>query len=287
MARSKLRRSADLTAGLSFKPHASHAARSRLKKDDPRFNVALARGLEILMAFRQGERYLSNVELFERTGIPKATVSRLTYTLGKLGFLRYGEDTGLYELMPPVLALGYNVLSNVELHEIARPFMNDLARDSGGTVGLATRDGLHVIFLESVRGAAQPMPKVAAGTRFPIPQTVLGWAIMATLPAGERAAVMRDLAEEHRHDWRQIEKDLDHAAKEIAERGFCVALGKLMPTHNSAAAPFLHPDGTRLFAVSCYGPASLMTKESLYERWGPRLVELTARLNGSIHGANA
>ena len=61
------------------------------KKADPRFNTALARGLDILRSFRQGEAYLGNADLAERTGVPKATVSRLTFTLAELGYLKYKD----------------------------------------------------------------------------------------------------------------------------------------------------------------------------------------------------
>src|SRR5262245_9764394 len=81
--------------------------KSAKKRADPRFNTALARGLDILRSFRQGEAYLGNAELAQRTGVPKATVSRLTFTLAELGYLKYLEDIGKYELAPGVLSLGF------------------------------------------------------------------------------------------------------------------------------------------------------------------------------------
>ncbi|MFX4601082.1 helix-turn-helix domain-containing protein, partial [Acinetobacter baumannii] len=60
---------------------------------DPRFVTALARGLELLRAFRRNESMLGNLELAQRTGLPKPTVSRLTYTLAKLGYLAYDQNT--------------------------------------------------------------------------------------------------------------------------------------------------------------------------------------------------
>ncbi|MBE7158937.1 MAG: helix-turn-helix domain-containing protein, partial [Rhodospirillales bacterium] len=44
-------------------------------------NRSLERGIEILRAFRPGSELLGNGELVERTGLPKATVSRLVQTL--------------------------------------------------------------------------------------------------------------------------------------------------------------------------------------------------------------
>jgi len=58
---------------------------------DRKFVTALARGLEVLRAFTPTEGLLGNGEIAERTGLPKPTVSRLTYTLTKLGYLAHVE----------------------------------------------------------------------------------------------------------------------------------------------------------------------------------------------------
>src|SRR5215813_11527917 len=74
---------------------------------DRKFVTALARGLEILRAFTPSEGLLGNGELVERTGLPKPTVSRLTYTLTKLGYLVHVERLAKYQLAPAALSLGY------------------------------------------------------------------------------------------------------------------------------------------------------------------------------------
>jgi DNA-binding IclR family transcriptional regulator len=54
---------------------------------DRQFVNGLARGLEVLRAFRPDDGPLGNHALAERTGLPRSTVSRLTYTLTSLGYL--------------------------------------------------------------------------------------------------------------------------------------------------------------------------------------------------------
>src|ERR1041384_854808 len=58
---------------------------------DRKFVTALARGLEVLRAFTPAEGLLGNGEIAERTRLPKPTVSRLTYTITKLGYLSHVE----------------------------------------------------------------------------------------------------------------------------------------------------------------------------------------------------
>ena len=69
-------------------------------KEDRHFVTALARGLEVLSCFRSGDKALGNQEIAQRCKLPKSTVSRLTSTLTKLGYLIQVEDSGKYRRRP-------------------------------------------------------------------------------------------------------------------------------------------------------------------------------------------
>ena len=56
-------------------------------RNDRRFVESLARGLAVLRCFAPADRELGNREIAIRTGLPPATVSRLTFTLTALGYL--------------------------------------------------------------------------------------------------------------------------------------------------------------------------------------------------------
>ena len=73
---------------------------------DRQFVTALQRALDILLCFRPTDSALGNQGLAERSALPNSTVSRLTYTLSKLGYLAYLEEIGKYRMGVPVLGLG-------------------------------------------------------------------------------------------------------------------------------------------------------------------------------------
>ena len=68
----------------------AHGARAAAH-GDRKFITALARGLEVLRVFTPTEGLLGNGEIAERTGLPKPTVSRLTYTLTKKALGQWRE----------------------------------------------------------------------------------------------------------------------------------------------------------------------------------------------------
>ena len=115
-------------------------------KEDRHFVTALARGLELLACFRSGEKLLGNQELAERSKLPKSTVSRLTYTLTKLGYLQYDDQIGKYRLGTATLALGSAMLSKLDIRQLARPMMQELADFSRATVSLGIRHPLTIIY---------------------------------------------------------------------------------------------------------------------------------------------
>ena len=108
---------------------------------DRNFVTALARGMELLRCFSMKESVLGNQELAAKTGLPKATVSRMTYTLSQLGYLRKHAQSGKYKLDVGVLSFGYQMLSNLPIRAIATSFMVDLAQHAHAAVALAA--GLH------------------------------------------------------------------------------------------------------------------------------------------------
>lgn len=74
-------------------------------KEDRHFVTALARGLAILSCFRSADETLGNLEISRRCSLPKSTVSRLTHTLTRLGYLSNAPGSK-YCLGAASLALG-------------------------------------------------------------------------------------------------------------------------------------------------------------------------------------
>jgi DNA-binding IclR family transcriptional regulator len=123
---------------------------------DRKFVEALARGLEVLRAFTHGSVVLGNQDIARLTGLPKPTISRLTYTLTRLGYLSYSPQLEKYQLDSGVLALGYAYVSNLRVRQLAKPYMDDFARRTHTTVGLTCRDRLSMIYVENCRPAEAP-----------------------------------------------------------------------------------------------------------------------------------
>ena len=194
---------------------------------DRQFATTLARGLEVLRCFTPLEPMLGNKEISVRTGLPKPTVSRLTYTLTKLGYLRHNMRLGKYQLGSAVLSIGYPLLASMSVRQVARPFMKELADYSGGSVSMGIRDRLNMVYVESSRNGNTLTMLPDIGTAVPIAQAAIGRAFLAACTPAEREAVLNQIKVKEPELHRKFRPAIDKSLEDIRSRGFCVSIGEL------------------------------------------------------------
>src|SRR5258708_21903642 len=109
---------------------------------DRSFVVALSRGLDVLRAFHPNDGLLGNQEIAARTNLPKPTVSRLTYTLTKLGYLTPVPRFEKYQLAPSAMALGYAALANLGVRHLSEGYREEVMRETCGAAPVGGPDRL-------------------------------------------------------------------------------------------------------------------------------------------------
>ncbi|MCC6946660.1 MAG: IclR family transcriptional regulator [Bradyrhizobiaceae bacterium] len=257
---------------------------ARPSKPDRKFVVALARGLEILRAFTPRDGLLGNQELVARTGLPKATVSRLTYTLTKLGYLTHIERLEKYQLAPAALSIGYSALANMSIRQIARPYMQELADYAAASVALGSRDRLNLIYIEHCRGKDGVMLRLDLGSRVPLATTAMGRALLAALPAKEREYLMGHIARKEGDRWPKIRAGIERAIKDLAGKGFTTSVGEWEPDVTGVGVPLVLADGSGVFAFNCGAPAFQLSRERAENDIGPRLVNVVRNIESALTG---
>jgi DNA-binding IclR family transcriptional regulator len=260
---------------------AASARRPVNAKADRHFVTALARGLEVLSAYRARDRMLGNQELARRSGLPKSTISRLTYTLTKLGYLEHAQDasgaTG-YRLGSAVLALGSTMLSRMDMRAVARPLMQELADHAQAMVSLGMRDRTSMIYVENCRSESALTLSLDVGSRIPIATTAMGRAYLALCGEGERNDLLQRIRERHPAQWPQIEAGVARALDEYRRLGCCSSFGEWQKDVNAVAVAFRPPTGRAILALNCGGPGFNLSREFLLEEVRPMLVAIGERL---------
>lgn len=251
-------------------------------KEDRHFVTALSRGLEVLACFKSGQKLLGNMEIAQRCHLPKSTVSRLTYTLTKLGYLSYVEEFSKYRLGSATLALGSSMLSNLDIRMIARPLMQELADYSQAMVSLASRDRLSMIYIENARSSSALTLSLDVGSRIPLATSAIGRAYLAIASEAERNSVYQDLREAEPKHAAKIIQAIEKSIHEYQELGCACSFGDWQKDVNAIAVPFRPGNGMPIMSINCGGPAFNLSPEFLLEKVRPKLLVLVQRLQS--HG---
>jgi len=241
----------------------------------PQFVSAVARAFSVLRCFEHGEQFLGNQEIARRTGLPKPTVSRFTFTLSALGYLSYSAEREKYALGTAVLSLGHAFMKNNDVASIARPLMRELAGQTQAAVMLGAADGLRMVLLEICQGDPTFQLTLQPGARVPHSSTALGRADLAARPL----ALFEQCLDELERDcdaaaWPRIRAGIVRARTDYENYGFCFSLGDWNPEVFAVGVPMVSADRSRGLAFNCSGRVSVMTRDRLLHEVGPRLVAL-------------
>jgi len=261
----------------------------RVKKKaatDRKFVVALSRGLDVLRAFHPRDGLLGNQEIAARTNLPKPTVSRLTYTLTKLGYLNQVARFEKYQLAPPAMAIGYAALANLGIRDLAEPFMRTLAQESGADVAIGARDRLSMIYFAQSRGSSLIRTALDTGVRIPVATTAMGRAYLFTVPEHERAELLDRIRERAGQDWAKIKAGIDRAGEAMAKYGFVISDGEWIEDIYAVGVGLRMNDGTGPYAFNCGAPAFKFNEDRLKSDVGPRLVAMVKGIEGVLNGTS-
>ena len=172
-----------------------------MSEEDRQFVEAFARGMQLFEVLSKQKKSMTNGDLARATGLPPSTISRLSYTAMKMGYLRHSGNGRAYELTPKTLTLGYSVLSGMALIDRATPLLKVLSERTGQTAGLCVRDKLHVTFVQVVVGTDLLAVRFAVGGRLPVATSAAGTAMLSILPEKERRTLASRIRSElNRHD---------------------------------------------------------------------------------------
>ena len=253
-------------------------------KEDRHFVTALARGLDVLSAFRSRDRTLGNQELARRCGLPKSTISRLTYTLTKQGYLEHGQDgngNAGYRLGSAVMALGSAMLARMDMRQLARPLMQELADSSQAMVSLGIRDRLSMIYVENCRSESALTLSLDVGSRIPLATTAMGRAYLAGSSDSERHVLMERIQSLDEKTWPQTRAELDLSLAHHRQHGCCSSFGEWQKDVNAIAVAFRPAGGRAVMVVNCGGPGFKLSPQFLMTQVRPQLVALVRKLQSA------
>lgn len=247
---------------------------------DRKFANTLARGLGVLRAFRASDNGLTHAQIAERTGLPKPTISRLTYTLCELGYLSHGGRNDRFRLGPAAIVLGSVASVAVSFVDMVDDDMQRLADETGTLALIAVRDGDRMMLVRTWRPVTASTIWLEPGHRIPLHGSSSGMAYLAALDAERFAGLEPDA------DMQGFRQD---GYAQLLGHGFTVAPDtvRYASTVNAVSVPYYSEEFGEAVAFTCGATPADLPRARMQDEVGPALHKLVQALEARTGRAPA
>lgn len=144
---------------------------------------AIERAIRVLYLFKNGNKKEYGVsEISRLLRLNKSTVHNILHTLTQHKFLEQNETTRGYRLGPALAELGSLVRHQLDLREVARPYLRRLMERTNATFLLGTFSGTAITIIDKEEPQADVRVAVSIGVKIPFCAGAFGKAFLAYLP---------------------------------------------------------------------------------------------------------
>lgn len=216
------------------------------KKEPPAAPSVTARSLAVLAAFENSPGALSVARIAQRAHLPLSTTYRLVHELEQWGALDKSAD-GKFHVGMRIWELGQ--LAGRRLRDRrARPFLQDLFDLTHENVHMAVRQGTQVLYVDKIYGSRKVPIVSRVGGRLPLHTTAVGRVLLASEPQWFIDAYLDKELEAPTVKTTIDREELAAEIKEVARKGFSIAIEQMRMGACSVAVPLVL-DGETVGAI--------------------------------------
>lgn len=146
---------------------------------------SLQRGLGILEIIAKKGKGVTMAEVSREIGLHTSTTFHLLRTLSTLGYLVQDETTREYLLGSKIFHLAASAYTEVQLSKIAKPFLVEMAQQTGEASHMAILERGEVIVIDKIDGSSPVRVSDRVGYPRPAHCTAIGKTLLAYLPEAE------------------------------------------------------------------------------------------------------
>lgn len=235
--------------------------------------------MELLSEYPKG---LALMDICAQTGLPKATVSRMLCALSDNGYAVQDTENRKYRLTRRLFEIGSRVADSANILTAARPFLDQLARQTGEAVHLVSRVKDEVVYLYKEEGASIGVRMGSyVGLHNPMYCTGVGKSILAFLPDEEITAIWNrsEITQFTENTITTIEKLYEEINK-IRSLGYALDMEEHEPGVRCIAAPILDLKRNPIAAISLSAPSIRMSADRI-DALVPLVLQTAAQISRS------
>ena len=245
---------------------------------------SLIRGLEILESFTPSDPHLTLQDLAGKTGLPKTTVHRFLKTLLTMNYVTLDSRTKSYSLAPRVMALGFSVLSGMDLRQTAFPYMEALSKETDQNVNLAVLDRAEMLYIERITVRQIININLYVGSRVNCYMTAMGRSLIAFLSRESYEQLLSELLRDKeavKVIGRNGEK-LNAILDEVRRRGYASNDGEWVPGLRAIGAPVFNGRGEVEASLNMSFISQMIGFDEMIEKYVPPLMTTAGRISAAL-----
>ena len=202
-----------------------------------------------------------------------------------MGQLVYLPRDQKYRIGPSAVAMSTAMMKGLQLRNLIRLRLQDVAEHLPGTVGFVIPDRFHLVYLEYARSANALGLHEVTGSRIAMGTTAAGHAYTAALAPEVGDALLAEMEREMPEAAKSLRPRIEDNRRFLKEHGYVTACGLWSPHINGCAVPLWSPQ-YQTFVVVTIGLLSAMFDEKrLHREVAPQMIELGVAVGGLLEGA--
>jgi len=140
---------------------------------------SLERAFNLLEALSECPDGIQITRLAEKVGLSKSTVHRLLATLINMHYVIKDQESEKYKLGYRLVFLSRNIINNINIISIAKPFLEELAEDVNETIHLCIADMGEVLYVDKIESSQTIRMYSKVGNRAPMYCTGVGKVLLS------------------------------------------------------------------------------------------------------------
>ena len=206
-------------------------------------------------------------DLSTELGLNKSTVHRILNSLICMDYVRQDPETSKYSLSFKFCRISTQILSQNNMVDLAKPYLKQLAEQSGEIVHLVQLDGMNAVYIDKVESTHNTVRLVSMiGKSIPLYCSGVGKAMLAEMPDEKIRYIweqsdIRRLTDYTVTDFAQFEKLIE----DIRKNGYAMDNEENELGVRCIAVSLKSFSGKPSYAISISAPKDRMSDERIQE----------------------
>jgi len=252
------------------------------KTKERRVIGSLQRAFDILDLFSPSHPELGVTEIAQRLDLHKSTASGLVYSLEDGGYLDQNPENRKYKLGLKFLERSTVLLGQIEIRDVAMPYLFLLRDWSDESVNLALHDNNEVVYIERLLSEQGLSYRNVVGKRAHVHCTALGKAILSELPMEEAESILKSYTFESKTEYTFT--TVDEVLKDLQltkERGFALDDQENGLGGRCVSAPIFDHLSKPIAAISVSVPLARIPKDKI-SYYGNKVKEVAEDISAKL-----